>query len=57
MSPKVNEANMLPTYRNLSVESKTETGMAAPKKQCVKKRRVPRTLGGTPNPDFGRIGG
>lgn len=56
MTPKVNEANMLPTYRNLSVESKTETGMAAPKKQCVKKRRVPRTVGGTPNPDFGRIG-
>ena len=60
MSPKVNEVNMLPAYRNLSVElpveGKTETGMAAPIKQCVIKRRLPRTLGGTPNPDFGRIG-
>lgn len=42
MSPKVNEVNMLPAYRNLSVElpveGKTEAGKAVPIKQCVIKR-------------------
>lgn len=51
---------MLPAYRNLSVElpveGKTEAGKAVPIKQCVIKRRLSRTLGGTPNPDFGRTG-
>lgn len=51
---------MVPAYRNLpvelAVEGKAETGKAAPIKQCVMKRRVPRALGGTSNPEFARIG-
>ena len=45
-----------PCLQDLTVEGKRETEKVALRKQCVVKRKSPRTLRGSPSPDFGRIG-